>query len=136
MSKYSEIIQKAQEAKKFAHAPYSKFSVGAALLTKNGKIYTGSNIEASSYSLTICAERVAIFKAVSEGEHEFEAIAISTSDQKMCPPCGACRQVLWDLAKDIKVLLVADENNVEEKQLSQLFPDAFDEGFLPNDNKK
>jgi len=135
LTKYHDLIHRAKEAKKFAHAPYSKFSVGAALLTKNGRIYTGSNIESSSYSLTICAERVAIFKAVSEGEKEFEAIAIATSDNKICPPCGACRQVLWDLAKDITVIMIGDENNIQEKKLSQLFPDAFDEGFLPNEHE-
>jgi len=93
-SKIEELISLAKKACSNAYAPYSKFNVGAALLTKNGKIFTGSNIENASYGATVCAERVAIFKAVSEGEREFESIAIYTNADKLSFPCGICRQVM------------------------------------------
>lgn len=128
------LIKHAIEATRKAHAPYSHFPVGAAILTKSGKIYTGCNIESSSYSLTICAERVALFKAVSEGEKQFKAIAISTANGQFCPPCGACRQVLWDLAGDIDVILAASENDYKIMKLSELLPEAFHEGFLPHEH--
>ena len=89
-----ELMYLAENAKQKSYSPYSKFKVGAALLTKDGKIYVGANIENSSYPLTVCAERVAFFKAISEGEKEFEKIAISGSSDDFCFPCGACRQVM------------------------------------------
>ena len=129
MMKYKKLIAEAEEAKEFSYSPYSKFRVGAALLTKKNKIYTGCNVENSSYSLTICAERTAIFKAISEGEREFKAIAISTDGELLCPPCGACRQVLYELADKIDVILT---NGKESKifKMKDFFPQPFNNKFL------
>ena len=128
-----ELLKTAKKAAQHSHSPYSQFPVGAALLTASGKIYTGCNVESSSYGLTTCAERIAIYKAISEGEREFKAIAITSEKKEYCPPCGACRQVLWDLAKDIDVILGLENERIEIVKLSQLLPKAFDEGFLPNE---
>jgi cytidine deaminase len=122
---YRELAQKAISAKSKALPPYSNFHVGAALLTEDGKIYLGGNIENSSYSLTICAERVAVFKAISEGERNFTAIAVAGDDSDYCPPCGACRQVLNDLCGDIDVILINGESELIIKKLSVLLPLAF-----------
>ena len=127
---YISLIKKTMSAKQHANAPFSKFKVGAVLVTQEDKLYTGCNIEISSYGLTICAERVAIFKAVSEGEKEFKAIFIATDSEKFCPPCGACRQVLWELAGNIRVIKVNNNGEYEEEMLQQLLPQAFDRKFL------
>ena len=119
-------------AKNNSYSPYSNFRVGAALLTKTGKIFTGCNIENSSYSLTICAERTAIFKAVSEGQRNFKAIAISSDMKEIIPPCGACRQVLMDLASDIDVILSGSNNKPIIIKLSKLLPMPFDSKMLTN----
>ena len=97
----NELIQKAIEMRSQALAPYSNYKVGAAVLTESGRIFGGCNIENSSYSLTICAERVALFKAISEGEKKFKALSVSTNNAGM--PCGACRQVIWDICGNIPV---------------------------------
>lgn len=133
MSDYTQLIKKAESAKKTAFAPYSHFPVGAALLTSDGNIFIGCNIESSSYGLTMCAERVAMFKALSEGERDFEAIAIATDIDSFCPPCGACRQVLWDFAKDMTVILVSADSSTKEMKMSDFLPHAFDDGFLPHE---
>ena len=125
-----ELILKTLKIKESAYAPYSKFRVGAILVTKNDRIYTGYNIENSSYSLTICAERVAIFKAVSEGEREFKRIFIASDSEKYCSPCGACRQVLWELAGNIEVFMINRDGAYKKKSLKQLLPEAFDMKFL------
>jgi cytidine deaminase len=127
--KYEKLISEAVKAKNNSYSPYSKYRVGAALLTKGKKIYTGCNVENGSYSLTICAERNAIFKAISEGEKEFEAIAIVTDTDNFCPPCGACRQVIYEFAKKIDVVLY---NGKETKifKIKKLFPLGFDDGYL------
>jgi len=130
------LIEKAQEARQKAWAPYSRFKVGAALLSKGGRIYTGCNIELSSFSLTLCAERVALFKALSEGERDFKAIAIVADGLPLCPPCGACRQALWDFAPDIQIILANPEGEVKVCTLSDLFPKAFDAGYLPYRKRK
>ncbi|RJP68611.1 MAG: cytidine deaminase [Ignavibacteriales bacterium] len=122
---YKTLAVKAVEAKKNAHAPYSKFHVGAALLTETGKIYTGVNVETSSYGLTMCAERTAAFKAISEGERKFTALALASDDPDFCPPCGACRQVLWDLCGDIDIIFVNHQLELMIKKLSELIPLAF-----------
>jgi len=128
---YKELAQKAIEAKSKAHPLYSKFYVGAALLTEEGKIYSGGNIENSSYSLTICAERVAIFKAFSEGERNFKAIAIASDDAGFCTPCGACRQVMQDLCgSNIDVIMVNHNNELLIKKLSELLPLPFESSRL------
>ena len=103
----------ARSAMAFSYSPYSNFKVGAALLCSSGKIYTGCNIENASFGATNCAERTAIFKAVSEGEKEFEVIAISSSGDSPAPPCGICRQVLSEFAPQIKILLVTEEQIIE-----------------------
>lgn len=128
------LIERALAATRNAHVPYSHFPVGAALVTKSGHVYTGCNIESSSYSLTMCAERVALFKAMSEGETHFQAIAVTTASRQLCPPCGACRQVLWDLAGDIDVILTVGRNEYKVMKVSELLPEAFDEGFLPHEH--
>lgn len=128
-----ELVEKAIEAKTKAIAPYSRFPVGAALLTASGTIYNGCNIESSSYGLTMCAERVALYKALSSGERFFVAIAIAADIDEYCPPCGACRQVLWDFARDIRVILVSKSGSTVEYALSDLFPHAFDQDFLTHE---
>ncbi len=133
MNDFTHLVKHAETAKKTAIAPYSHFPVGAALLTSDGKIFTGCNIESSSYGLTMCAERVALFKALSDGERSFEALAIATDVENFCPPCGACRQVLWDFAKDITVILVSADSSTKEMKMSDFLPHAFDDGFLPHE---
>lgn len=128
------LMAKAQEARKFSYSPYSHFQVGAALLCKNGKVYTGCNIENAAYSSTICAERTAIFKAVSEGEREFEAIAISGGRENekgsFCAPCGVCRQVMAEFCdKDFKIVL-GDSDKVEAYTLAELLPLSFTKANL------
>ena len=118
------LIQTAIEARKWAYAPYSNYPVGAALLTASGRIYDGVNVENAAYPSTICAERVAVFKAVSEGERDFEAIAIVTENAGS--PCGSCRQVLAEFGLEITVLLADTAANlVEEIALGDLLPQAF-----------
>ena len=119
-----ELIQKAIEMRSQALAPYSNYKVGAAVLTESGKIFGGCNIENSSYSLTICAERVAIFKAVSEGETKFKALSVSTSNAGM--PCGACRQVIWDICGNIQVLICDDNSLITKTESIELLPMPFD----------
>ena len=122
---YEQLAKLAIEAKAKAYPPYSKFHVGAALLTKEGKVYQGCNIEISSYGLTMCAERVAAFKAFSEGERNFVAIALASDFEGFCPPCGACRQVLWDLCGDIDLIMVDHKNNLQSYKMSELLPCSF-----------
>ena len=122
---YQLLAEKAIEAKSKAFPPYSNFHVGAALLTADNKIYSGCNVEVSSYSLTICAERNAIFKAISEEERKFKAIAIASDDKDFCPPCGACRQVISDLCGDIDVIMVNPKKELKIMKLSDLLPFAF-----------
>ncbi len=119
------LVKKAIEAKDFSHSPYSKFRVGAALLTENDEIITGCNIENASYGLTICAERTAIFKAYSEGKRKFKAIAISSDDKNFCPPCGACRQIIWELCGDIEVILIDSNQNTKSFKASDFLPFPF-----------
>src|SRR5438876_17239 len=118
---YSKLVSAAQKAKKYSYSPYSKFRVGAAILTLEGEIITGCNIENSSFSLTICAERTAIFKAVSDGKTKFSAIAIA-SDEEFIPPCGACRQVIMDLAGNVDVILSNAEGKVKKVKMKDILP--------------
>ncbi|TDJ55222.1 MAG: cytidine deaminase [Ignavibacteria bacterium] len=127
---YKSLAKKAVEAKSKALATYSNFHVGAALLTEDDKIYTGCNIESSSYSLTICAERTAIFKAISEGERKFKAIAIAGDTEGFISPCGACRQVISDICGDIDVVLVNSKNETKVMKTSELLPFAFSDKDL------
>ncbi len=133
MNDYFALVNAAVDVRRYSIAPYSNFSVGAALLTRDGKIYTGCNIESSSLGLTICAERVALFKALSEGERDFTAVAISTSTGEACPPCGACRQVLLELAGNIDVLSIYDDKKYTPLKLEKLLPKAFTNKFIKRD---
>ena len=125
-----KLIKKAIEMLNFSYAPYSNFHVGAALLTSEGKIYTGCNIENAAYGPSNCAERTAIFKAVSEGKKEFEAIAIvggkNGKIENFCPPCGVCRQVLAEFCKkDFEIVLAKSKNEYTLMTLEQLLPESF-----------
>ncbi len=128
-SEIRNLVEHAVEAKRFSQAKYSNFKVGAALLSDNGQIYNGCNVESSSYSLTVCAERVALVKALSEGVMAFKAIAIVAKEGDFCPPCGACRQLLYDYAPDLKIIL---SNGKTEKifGLDELLPEAFGNEML------
>jgi len=119
-----ELIKKAREAQQKAYSPYSKFKVGAALLTKSGKIYQGCNVENASYSLTVCAERVAIFKAVSDGETEFETLVITSSAGDFTPPCGACRQVMSEFG-DFYIVMANSSDDTKTMKVSELLPGQF-----------
>ncbi len=129
---YQELIKKAKEARERAYAPYSEFLVGAALLTDGGKIYTGCNIESASFTPTNCAERTAFFKAVSEGERNFAAIAVigarnGSESYGACPPCGVCRQVMREFCgEDFKIILADSENKYKIYSLSELLPLGFE----------
>ena len=127
---YKSLAEKAVEAKSKALPTYSNFHVGAALITEDDKIYTGCNIESSSYSLTMCAERTAIFKAISEGERKFKAIAVAGDTEGFISPCGACRQVISDLCGDIDVVLVNSKNETKVIKTSELLPFAFSDKDL------
>jgi cytidine deaminase len=123
---YDELIKKAQEVSKNAYVPCSKFSVGACVLMKSGNVYVGCNVENSSYGLTICAERNAIFNAIANGETEIKAIAIYSPNMENCTPCGACRQVIYEFSKDGDaevITRVGDENKVYK--ISELLPEGF-----------
>lgn len=131
--KNEELIKLAFEAREKSYSPYSGFSVGAALLSKNGKVFAGCNIENSGYSATNCAERTAIFKAVSEGETEFEKIAVvgGNSDEKTpsdyCPPCGICRQVMREFCDaDFEIIIAKSESDYKVMTLAELLPMSFD----------
>lgn len=124
------LVALALEARGKAHAPFSHFHVGAALEDENGRIYTGCNVESASYGLTMCAERVAVFKAVSEGARRFRRIAVAAATEVLTPPCGACRQVLWECCGDIEVILASPEGKVEQLRMKDLLPRPFDASFL------
>ncbi len=123
---HDTLLAAARGARENAVATFSRFRVGAALRAKSGKIYSGCNVENASYGLTICAERVAIFKAVSEGERGFDAIAVVTDAEKLTPPCGACRQIIWEFCGDAEVILGNLNGKVEIHRMSALFPHPFD----------
>jgi cytidine deaminase len=124
------LIQAALDARIRAHAPYSRFLVGAALEDDMGRYHTGCNIESATYGLTICAERVAAFKAVSEGARKFRRMAVAADTDRLTPPCGACRQVLWELCGDIEIALANPGGKLEVVRLKELFPRPFDASFL------
>lgn len=124
---YQVLIARAIEAKQSAYAPYSHFRVGAALLTKSGKIYTGCNVENVSFSATNCAERTAVYKAVSEGERDFVAIVVNGDNNDYLPPCGICRQVLAEFCdmETFQVILANNEKDYQVATLDKLLPGAF-----------
>ena len=129
-----ELIAMAAEARKMAYAPYSGFCVGAALLGKSGKVYTGCNVENAAYTPTNCAERTAVFKAVSEGEREFSAIAIvggkGENTAEFCAPCGVCRQVLSEFCDENLTLVLGTPENYKEYTLAEVFPYSFGKADL------
>jgi cytidine deaminase len=123
-----KLIEAAKKVRKNAHAIYSNYKVGAAVLTIDNSIITGCNVESSSYGLTCCAERVALFSAVANGHNKFKALAVITEDGGT--PCGACRQVIWDLCGDIPVYIADQNGNIEETTSKELLPNAFDDSSL------
>ena len=123
-----DLLQVAQDARKKAYAPYSKFYVGAALLTSSSKVFDGCNVENASYGLSNCAERTALFTAIAAGEHEFEHLVVATENG--VSPCGACRQVIWELCGDIPVTIIDESGNKTETRSSELLPFAFDQADL------
>ena len=120
----NDLFQTAKTAGKSAYSPYSKFCVGAAVITKSNKIFTGCNIENASYAATICAERTAIFKAVSEGETDFRAIAIYVDSHKLFPPCGICRQVMSEFSSDM-IVVYGNDHKIVETDIQTLLPESF-----------
>jgi len=126
----TKFVSLAKEAAKCAIAPYSNFKVGAVLETKKGAIFSGCNIEISSYGLTICAERVAFFKALSEGEREFNRLFLYTETDEFCPPCGACRQVIWDFSPNLEIVMINKTTERKTINISELYPRAFGDNFF------
>lgn len=120
------LVAAAREALRHSHSPYSHFRVGAALLGEDGRVYTGTNVENASFGLSICAERTAVFKAVSEGCRRFTACAVVTETDTPTPPCGACRQVLQEFAPDLEIYLAGRGDAVETHSLAELLPRPFD----------
>ena len=124
------LLDSALRAREHAHAIFSDFKVGAALEDNSGRIHTGCNIENATYGLTMCAERVAIFKAMSEGARRFVRIAVAADTDILTPPCGSCRQLIWEFCGDIEVLLVNLQGKSEALRMKELFPRPFDASFL------
>jgi len=130
MSDYNALIAAAQLVRENAHASFSNFKVGAALRAASGRIFGGCNVENATYGLTVCAERVAIFKAISEGERRFDAIAVVTDTDRLTPPCGACRQLIWEFCGDVLVVMANLKGKIEILQMRELFPRPFDSSNL------
>lgn len=124
------LLQAALDARAHAHAPFSGFRVGAALEDAGGGIHTGCNVENATYGLTVCAERVAVFKAISEGARKFRRIAVAADTEDLAPPCGACRQIVWEFCGDIEIALVNPRGKTETYRMSTLFPKPFDASFI------
>jgi cytidine deaminase len=125
-----ELLQTAKTARLQSIAPFSNFLVGAALKTEEGKVYTGCNVESASYGLTVCAERVAIWKALSEGERQFTELAIVADTGALTPPCGTCRQIIWEFAKNATIVLGNLHGETQVVSIRELLPRAFDARFL------
>jgi len=124
------LVKAALDAREHAHAMFSDFKVGAALEDLSGAVHTGCNIENATYGLTVCAERVAVFKAMSEGARRFRRIAVAADTDVLTPPCGSCRQILWEFCGDIEVVLVNLQGKTESFRMKELFPRPFDASFL------
>lgn len=127
---FPPLIEAASEARLQSLAPFSNFLVGAAVRTAGGKVYIGCNIESASYGLTVCAERVAIWKALSEGERDFTELAVVTDTQSLTPPCGTCRQIIWEFCKNATIVLANLRGETEIVSIRELLPRAFDARFL------
>ena len=131
MSEDSEsLIEAAKRARLQSVAPFSNFKVGAAVRTADGKVYTGCNVESASYGLTVCAERVAIWKALSEGERQFTELAVVADTETLTPPCGTCRQIIWEFARGATIIFANLNGESEKFQIAELLPRAFDARFL------
>lgn len=124
------LLDTALAVRNHAYAPFSQFRVGAALEDADGRIHTGCNVENATYGLTVCAERVAVWKAISEGARKFTRIAVAADTDVLTPPCGACRQILWEFCGDIELILVNPRGKTETFRLKNLFPRPFDASFL------
>jgi cytidine deaminase len=124
------LLAAALAARENAFAPFSKFKVGAAVEDESGRIHTGCNVENATYGLTVCAERVAIFKAISEGARQFKRVAVAADTDALTPPCGACRQILWEFCGDVEIVLVNPRGKTESYRLKELFPKPFDVSYL------
>jgi cytidine deaminase len=127
---FKPLIEAAQRARSHSVAPFSNFLVGAAVQTENGKVYTGCNVESASYGLTVCAERVAIWKALSEGERNFTALAVVADTENLTPPCGTCRQIIWEFARNADIVFANLQGDSEVFHVADLLPRAFDARFL------
>jgi cytidine deaminase len=126
----TKLIDAAIAVRNNAHAPYSHFQVGAALEGNDGRVFTGCNVENATYGLSVCAERVAVFKAISEGTRKFQRIAVCADTDILTPPCGSCRQILWEFCGDIEVTLTNLHGKTETLRLKDLFPRPFDASFI------
>jgi cytidine deaminase len=124
------LIAAALAVRENAFAPYSKFKVGAALEDTEGRIHTGCNVENATYGLTVCAERNAVFRAISEGVRKFRRIAVVADTENLTPPCGACRQILWEFCGDVEIVLANLHGKTETYHLKDLFPKPFDVTYL------
>ncbi|MBV9301021.1 MAG: cytidine deaminase [Acidobacteriaceae bacterium] len=124
------LIQAALEVRKLAHAPFSRFKVGAAIEDEKGRVFTGCNVENATYGLTICAERVAVFKAISEGAAKLKRVAVVADTDDPTPPCGACRQILWEFCGDAELIMANLAGKQETTTIKQIFPRPFDASFL------
>src|SRR5579884_1420519 len=124
------LLEAALAVRENAHAPYSRFRVGAALEDDSGGIHVGCNVENATYGLTICAERNAVFRAIADGARRFRRIAVAADTDALTPPCGACRQILWELCGDIEVILVNTSGRTESLRMKELLPRPFDDAFL------
>ena len=127
---FQPLIDAAMQARLQSVAPFSNFLGGAALRTKSGKVYTGCNVESASYGLTVCAERVAIWKALSEGERQFTELAVVADTDTLTPPCGTCRQIIWEFARGAKIVFANLNGQSETFDIRELLPHAFDARFL------
>jgi cytidine deaminase len=132
---FQPLINAALAARQHSIAPFSGFLVGAAVKTAEGKVYTGCNIESASYGLTVCAERVAIWKALSEGEKNFTELAVVADTETLTPPCGTCRQIIWEFARGATIVFANLNGKSEIFQVVDLLPRAFDARFLAGANK-
>jgi cytidine deaminase len=125
-----KLVASARAVRENAYAPFSEFKVGAALLTDDGEIITGSNVESASYGLTVCAERVAVWNAISQGKRRIKKIAVVADTDELTPPCGVCRQIIWEFGGDIPVIFSNLNGKTETVQMKDLLPRAFDTKFL------
>ena len=131
-----QLVETAKGARLLSIAPFSNFLVGAAVKTAEGKVYTGGNVESASYGLTVCAERVAIWKALTEGERQFTELAIVADTETLTPPCGTCRQIIWEFAKNATIILGNLHGETQIVSIRDLLPRAFDARFLSGVGKE